>query len=145
MQLCIFQAEKMFERFHPVFGCECKQLLTMQWLRRQQRHGAGDYFPDSLGSSAIWGFRYQALQSHYRALFVDWNEVLREVVHPTSCLASRLVESILILIVSGDKIPRGSKIVDTNLNIFLCVYSLAFRGNCSNVFIRKQSVLVFHF
>ena len=43
MQLCIFQAENMFERFHPVFGCECKQLLTMQRLRRQQRHGAGDY------------------------------------------------------------------------------------------------------
>ena len=91
MQLCIFQAEKMFERFRPVYECECKQLLTMQRLRRQQRHGAGDYFPDSLRSSTIWGFQYQALQSNYQAFFVGWNEVLREVVHPISCLASRLV------------------------------------------------------
>ena len=87
----IFQAEKMFERFRPVSGCQCKQLLPIQQLRRQQRHGAGDYFPDSLKGSTIWGFRYQALQSNYRALFAGWNEVLWEVVHPTSCLASRIV------------------------------------------------------
>ena len=81
----------MFESIRPVFGCECKQLLPMQQLRFQQRHGAGDYFPDSLKSSAIWGFRYQALQINYRALFVGCNEVLRELVHPNSCLASRIV------------------------------------------------------
>ena len=115
-------------------------------MRHQRRHGAGDYFPDWLRCSTIWGFRYQALQSNYRPLFVGWNVVLREVVHSTYRLACRLVvKSSLNLIVSGYKIPRGSKMVNTKLNIFLCVYSLAFRGNFSNVFIRKQSVLVFHY
>ena len=102
----------------------------MLQLKHQQRHEASDYFLDSFRCSTIWVFLYETLQINYWAPFVGWNVVRRQLVHPTSCLASRHVVKAM---------------VDTDLNIFLCVYSLALPENCSNVFIRKKLFLEFRF
>ena len=50
-----------------------------------------------------------------------------------------------MLIVRGDSRPRGSKIEDTKLNSFLCVYTAASLGNCCRGNMTKLSVVTFHF